>query len=660
MTESPVAKAVSGEQDDICLLDSYRRDGDAEALARLYERYRLEAFEVARQIIGSAADADDAVQAAFIQVMRHARQFAAERGSVRAWLMTIVMNTARSLRRSDQRRTHRERAVSQPDNDGTDAIMVPPALLEDVSKACSALPERYRTILHFHYREGLPIAEVCRVTGLPENTVRSQLRRALNRVRGALIKSGSTCSLLVIIAALATAHETAFAIPTRTTSPIGAQPGKFVAMASIGCALFIAAIIVCAPSARTPQVPVNAITAIELVDIAMTGRPANNSASGGIISGDNRYLLFTSSATDLAPGDSNKYNDLYRKDRTSGEIILISRKWNTNEDARPGLLPDGPRSLSDDGNIIVFSSLADNLVANDTNNTSDVFIVDVSARAMTRITGPGGVQGDFGSQEGRVTGDGRFVFFSSSATTFVAGESDDQLDVFRFDRHSGDIIRVSTNDGAPNVSQVLAVSDDGNRCLMQVLPGRLQDENREWKLSLHVCDISAGSTRVICTNVGVGATLSADGRFVSFSTMDDNLLPGDINQRSDVYGYDVATERYEFISLADGDSPTKVNAHLPLMSADGRFVVFRSTANNVLIADTNMGIDSFVRDRHLGTTRHIWHTTQQTQLAGGYSCSISKDGTGVLFRTQDAVIPEIGTTEAAHLYLAPLTVAADR
>ena len=102
-------------------------------------------------------------------------------------------------------------------------------------------------------------------------------------------------------------------------------------------------------------------------------------------------------------------------------------------------------AMSGTGDVVAFVSAATNLVSGDTNGTYDVFLRQISTNTTTRITLPGGVQSNGDSQSPSLSATGRYVSFSSSATNLVADDDNGTRDVFRLDRQTGTIERVSVS-----------------------------------------------------------------------------------------------------------------------------------------------------------------------------------------------------------------------
>ena len=162
--------------------------------------------------------------------------------------------------------------------------------------------------------------------------------------------------------------------------------------------------------------PASAKGSVERVNISSTGMQANrlsfSGVSGRSMTDDGRYVIFESEATNLVADDTNRASDVFVRDRATGKTFRVSvdaAEHQARGDSHGGV-------LSADGRFAVFDSNAPNLVANDTNGASDVFIRDLVSGQVTRVSiGAGGQQGDGGSSDGDLSADGKVVAFLSAA-----------------------------------------------------------------------------------------------------------------------------------------------------------------------------------------------------------------------------------------------------
>ena len=178
----------------------------------------------------------------------------------------------------------------------------------------------------------------------------------------------------------------------------------------------------------------------ERVSVDSDGDETTDGASQPAISGDGLVVGFISTEPDLVEGDTNGTFDVFVHDRTSGSTERLSVATGATE-ADSGSF--GPR-LNGDGEVVSFVSFATNLVSNDDNDLVDVFVRDRSASTTERVSvGDGEEEADGGSTGGGLSGDGRFVVFSSGATNLVPDDTNGASDVFVRDRTSGTTERVS-------------------------------------------------------------------------------------------------------------------------------------------------------------------------------------------------------------------------
>ena len=178
------------------------------------------------------------------------------------------------------------------------------------------------------------------------------------------------------------------------------------------------------------------------VSVAENGAQGNNHSFEPIISGDGNYVVFRSYASNLVAGPDNNFEDVYRKNLSTGEIVRV----NTSSSGQQGNNAIWYPTVSYDGRYVSFPSTANNLVAGDTNNTWDVFVKDmVTGTTVRASTGSNGEQGDGISNYANISGDGRYVSFVSFAPNLVPGDTNAKSDIFVKDLVTGLITRASTD-----------------------------------------------------------------------------------------------------------------------------------------------------------------------------------------------------------------------
>ena len=164
-----------------------------------------------------------------------------------------------------------------------------------------------------------------------------------------------------------------------------------------------------------------------------------SSASAPRLSADGRFVAFECLDANLVPDDRNRDYDVFVRDLAAGATELISAR----DAALPSLSPNGPSmlstlSVSTNGRFVAFASDADNLVPNDTNACRDIFVRDLVLGTNILVSvGTNGVAADAPSSDPAISGDGRYVAFTSSADNLVAGDSNKASDVFVRDLQAG-------------------------------------------------------------------------------------------------------------------------------------------------------------------------------------------------------------------------------
>jgi RNA polymerase sigma-70 factor (ECF subfamily) len=173
------------QPDDFAILADMAR-GRTEALGELYNRYAPIMLPLAERITGAAAAAEDVVHDVFLEVWRHAADYDASRGSVRAWLLLRTRSRSLDLRKSA--------AVARSVPLGDDNWLGEAGAIEDaltgpdqakMRKALARLPREQREVLLLGYFEGLSSTEIATRVGIPVGTVKSRVGAALAALRQA-------------------------------------------------------------------------------------------------------------------------------------------------------------------------------------------------------------------------------------------------------------------------------------------------------------------------------------------------------------------------------------------------------------------------------------------------------------------------------------------
>jgi Tol biopolymer transport system component len=327
----------------------------------------------------------------------------------------------------------------------------------------------------------------------------------------------------------------------------------------------------------------------------------------------------------------------------------------------------GSASISGDGRYVVFTSTASNLVSGDTNGRNDVFVRDRHTGITERVSlDSNGIEGNDNSSGGPVSADGRYVAFQSPATNLVPGDTNGSFDVFIRDRQTGQTTRASVDSfgaQANGHSFAPSMSADGRYVAFQSFATNLVPFDTNGQADIFVHDLSTGATRrVSVDSAGAqsngGSTflaISGNGRFVSFSSLATNLVANDTNGFPDIFVHDLLTAATERVSVdSSGGEPNQGSAFTAL-SFDGRFVAFDSGATNLVANDTNGQGDIFVHDRATGTTERVDVSSNGQQANQGEEAdgvSISADGRFVAFasRSTNLALNDLNNTTDVFLH----------
>jgi len=371
----------------------------------------------------------------------------------------------------------------------------------------------------------------------------------------------------------------------------------------------------------------------------------NASGPGDSISPDGRFVVFSSDGTSLVTGDGNAKSDVFLRDRLLGttERVSINSLGQEGNDASDG------GSVSADGRYVVFTSLANNLIANDNlAGAVNVFLRDRQSGSTTLVSqSTAGIQATGDCRYPMITPDGRYVVFSSFAINLLSVQDNNNTwDIIVRDLQNGTTVLVTLDyQGFQTTAQSLwgAISDNGRYVLFQSFAPFVVPNDNNNAPDVFVRDLVNGTNECVSVTPGgsvgnfgsgefydrIAGAISADGRYVVFDSSATDLVSG--MSSGGLLLRDRQTGVTEMVSIStSGGGPNDVTVY-PTLSQEGRFVSFYSAATN-LVATAGLAEDCFVRDRQLGTTERVSLTT-----SGGLGNNtsgppvMSRDGRYVLF-----------------------------
>jgi hypothetical protein len=283
---------------------------------------------------------------------------------------------------------------------------------------------------------------------------------------------------------------------------------------------------------------VQSLGGLQLVSAAPDGTPGAGASGEPAPSADGARVAFASLAEDLVPDDGNGISDVFVRDLAAGATLRASVATGGGEANGASSAP----ALAGGGQLVAFASDATNLAGPDTNAARDVYLHDLASAATERVSVPApGGSASGASDAPDVSDDGRFVAFESAAP-LVPEDANGVVDVYLRDRLAGTTERVSTASGGEE-------ADDGS----------------------------------------FAPSVSGDGAFVVFASLAANLVPG-VPAGTNVYRWNRLTGGVEWLSRGAAEGDTSL---APDASADGRDVAFSSDAS--LVMNDSLPVDVYVR-----------------------------------------------------------------
>ena len=322
-------------------------------------------------------------------------------------------------------------------------------------------------------------------------------------------------------------------------------------------ALAVAAAGVCA---CVPALAQSALARVTGSGAAQTDAPLRDTA----LASDGSAVVFVSTATNLLPG-GNDIENIYRYELDSHALARVSAAPGTGEPANT--ICYAP-AISGNGEVVAFESFATNLVAG--SSQLNVFRRDVASGTLTRISDDGtGIEGNSPARSPALSGDGRYTVFVSAASNLVFGDTNGKVDVFLHDAGNNTLSILSLNrfgqfaDGSVEPLTTQAISGDGQQVVFSSRANSMTPINGNGQPQAYLFDrvtnmhtlLSHAPDGALGDGLSDQSTISANGRFVAFRSTSGNLVPGSINR---VYRYDLQDDALINLPLpaaADFDPP---------------------------------------------------------------------------------------------------------
>jgi hypothetical protein len=338
------------------------------------------------------------------------------------------------------------------------------------------------------------------------------------------------------------------------------------------------------------------------VSLGPGGVQGNNRSSFADLSSNGRYIVYHSEATNLVPNDANNAWDVFFYDHIAGAIEHISVSSAGAQANATSIFPD----ISGGGRFVVFYSQATNLVPNDTNGVDDIFLHDRLTDTTERISvSSSGLQSNGPSIFPDISADGRFIVYESDADNLVPNDTNNATDIFLNDRINQTTERISLNSNEQQIngnSSYAIIAADNRHVTYVSYASDADPDDPNTIGDIYVRDLTAGTTELItygynnqpANGESHYPVLSSDGRYIAYHSEATNLVTGDTNNAADVFIYDRQIGTTRRLSISSTGSQGNGNSVDISISGDGRFLAFQSHATNLVSNDTNAVPDIFL------------------------------------------------------------------
>ena len=403
------------------------------------------------------------------------------------------------------------------------------------------------------------------------------------------------------------------------------------------------------------------------ISVAENGSESNADSYQARLSDNGSIVVYRSNADNLVANDTNDWPDIFLRDVTAGSSERISLAPGGSQLTSYSKAP----SISSDGQWIVYEGrlggitsvlVYDRINGITLNPLPDTFsgnpVTPSTARVGPAIAGNGSV----------------FAFQTNSAlqNAFPASirpvndDTDTAPDIFIYDLVTSPtppvqrISRQSNSNSLDADNRNPSIDETGQFIAFESFSDLLpEDDNNQGDILLKdrlngpLQLISATPAGASGNAVSLEPAISDNGNFVAFRSGASNLVPEDTNARLDIFVRNVSAGTTERVSVASDSSQANQNSFEPDISGDGRFVVFRSNASNLVAGDTNARTDIFVHDRSTGETARVGQPAGEDSNGNSVNPAISGDGQWIVFESEATNLVAGDTNGARDIFRAP-------
>jgi hypothetical protein len=401
-----------------------------------------------------------------------------------------------------------------------------------------------------------------------------------------------------------------------------------------------------------------------VVSTSRAGAVANATAFAPSLSNDGTFVTFSSLGDNLVAGDDNDAFDVFRKNLTTGEVVRLSQARQPGQGVQEGNGDSFFSSISGNGELVAFDSAASNLSAEDTGQR-DVFVTTAGSNAIDLVS----IVNNQFATDPSISRDGTQVAFTATATGRAETDNPAPLRtitsrVFVRDLDDGSLTEASSNDAgnfANGPSNDPDISANGNFVAFTSDATNLLGTDANPFSDVYVKSLVDGSVRNASTTDdgdqgfadSSNASISGNGRFVAFQS-NASFVAEDSGLGSDIYLKDLNTGAITLVTLNQNDVQANGDSFTPSISNNGRYVAFRSEADNLVSGDNNDRADIFVADTQTGDfLRFALASDTSAALPDLVEPTISGDGSLVAF-VDEVSVGDGGALTAGQVVVAPV------
>lgn len=341
--------------------------------------------------------------------------------------------------------------------------------------------------------------------------------------------------------------------------------------------------------------PVGAANDTLLESISSNGNQSNGFSFESALSGNGRYIVFSSDSDNLIKGDNNGLTDVYIRDLELNTTECIS--LSSNGTLMGGYTP----SISSDGRYVTFTSRGPEAAV------SQIFLRDriLNITQIISLNNVGG-SSDGDCSESAISGDGRFVAFTSWASNLVYGDNNGLGDVFIRDLilNTTKLVSISASGHQGNVeSYTPSISFNGQFIAFISSANNLVNNDNNFLDDIFVKDMKSGVIKIVSLNnngkqansYSSTPSISNDGTRIAFSSMADNLVNGDNNSQRDVFVRDLVYNITKRVSESSLGEEVRMDSSNPVISGNGRYWYLSRVGGHLRLVQYLRAMDGFIQ-----------------------------------------------------------------